>query len=71
MGLVDGLFLAPFLNAPKPGPISNAEGCLEHKTDGQLRAILKKHLDDYPERWDQGAHILFFQALAGFCDLKR
>ena len=42
-----------------------------HKTDGQLRAILEKHLDNHPESWDQGAHTLFFQALAGFCDLKR
>ena len=70
MGLVDGLFLAPLFKAPKPGPISNAEGCLENKTDVQLRAIFKKHLDDHPERWDQWAHLLFYNALSGFCDLR-
>ena len=70
-GLVDGIFLAPLFNAPKSGPISNAEGCLENKTNTQLRAIFNKHLDDHPERWEHGAHILFYSALVGFCDLAR
>ncbi len=71
MGLVDGLLLAPLFDAPKPGRISNAEGCLSNKTGTQLWEIFKKFLDDHPERWGQGAHILFYNALVGFCDLGR
>ena len=70
MGLVDGIFLAPVFDALKPGPLSKVEKCLVDKTDFQLHAIFKKHLDDHPERWHLGAHALFYQTLLGFCDMK-
>lgn len=69
MGLVDGLFLAPLVRAPKAKVIP-IEKCVEGMTDEQLNAIFLKYLRNNPERWHQSAHAAFYTAIVETCGIK-
>jgi hypothetical protein len=67
-GLLDGVFLAPLLGAPKEDPnLASLERCTVGMTDGQVTAILIKELRDNPGDWHGKAHTMFFRAMKRAC----
>ena len=66
MGIVDGLFVSPFLGAPDQR-LKPLNQCLGGVTSTQLGATLKKWLDENPEYWHYGCHIAAIRALRQIC----
>lgn len=63
MGLVDGLYLSPMFGAQKRN-LRWVERCTEGKINVELVAIIDQFLQENPERWHEGMHILAYSALA-------
>lgn len=68
-GVVDGMFLAPVLEAPKP-QIEWLEDCVTGMTDVQVVGIVDRWLTTHPERWDQSMHILLYSAIVEACEVR-
>jgi hypothetical protein len=66
MGLIDGIFLAPFFEANKQ-TLEVIERCTIGMQDGQIMAILDKFLRDNPARWHQPMNLLGFVAMEEAC----
>jgi len=66
MGLVNGMLLAPFFDAPK-ARMDWLEKCLTGMTDTQVTALFLKYLRDNPSRWHETPHAPMFAALRDAC----
>jgi hypothetical protein len=66
---IDGLSLAPLLNAPSDCT-AQAYACLVGKTEDQLVAALRKYLADHPDEVAEGANFVAYRALFGSCMFK-
>ena len=66
IGFMDGLFVAPFLSAPK-SELSWVENCATGMTDYQVEAIFDKYLSDNPERWHESMNSLAWFAIKEGC----
>ena len=66
IGVIDGLFLAPFFDAPKE-ELRWIERCATGMTDEQVMAILEKFLRDNPARWQEPMNILAWVAMKEGC----
>lgn len=69
MGVVDGLFLSPFLKAPS-SESRKVKICVARMNNTQIRAIIDKYLDARPERWHQGMHTIFWGGLNETCSIN-
>jgi hypothetical protein len=50
-GFVNGMFISLFYKADE-SCVARSYQCLVGKTDSQLAAILRKYLNDNPDKWD-------------------
>ncbi len=66
MGLLDGMFLAPFFGAKKE-KLGWLERCATSMTDEQIAAIFDKYLRDNPGRWHETMHVLGMVAMKDAC----
>jgi hypothetical protein len=66
MGLIDGLFLAPFVGAPKR-QVACLERCAEGMRDEQVIAIVDKYISENPVRWHGSVHVLVYSAMREAC----
>jgi len=66
MGVLDGIFLAPFFKADKPS-LAWLETCLWDMTTTQTAAIVDQHLQGHPQNWHQAMHITVYQAFGNVC----
>lgn len=66
MGVVDGVFLAPFFGASKQN-LSWLESCLSRMQDDQIVAILDKYLSENPVRWHESMNALSYFAFKNAC----
>jgi hypothetical protein len=62
MGLIDGMFLAPFFDAKKQ-KLEWLERCGTGMGDEQIAAIFDKYLRDNPGRWHETMHVLGWTAM--------
>ncbi|PSC03812.1 hypothetical protein SLNSH_17025 [Alsobacter soli] len=66
MGFVNGVAMAPFMNAPH-ACTEQFHACIEGRTNSQLVAQLRKYLQDHPERWHEDAHHVLWSAIFAPC----
>ena len=66
MGLVDGVYIGPLFGASEASVIA-VQNCLQARTNFQIAAILSKYIQDHPERWHEGAHLLFNSRMLELC----
>jgi hypothetical protein len=62
MGLLDGIFLAPFFNAPKVN-LEWIENRTADMTISHLTAIITKYLNDNPQLWQESMNVIAYSAL--------
>ena len=68
MGLVDGVFLAPFFDAPDHGKsLVQMHACVKDMSDVQVAAIIEKYLKDHPETWHLQLNVECLSALRSAC----
>ena len=68
MGFIDGLSAGPFLGST-PDCIEKVWRCVQGKTGRQMAAMVRKHLNDNPDRWQYAVSGQAFAALVGTCRL--
>ena len=68
MGLLDGIFLAPFFGAKKE-TLGWLERCATGMNDEQIAAIFDKYLRDNPGRWHETMNNLGLVAVKNACVL--
>ena len=66
MGVVDGLFLAPLLDAPKER-LAWLENCVVGKTDDQVTTLVNQYLNKNRVRWHESMHVLVYAGLRDAC----
>jgi len=66
MGLVDGIFIGPLFGASEH-TVLGLQSCLQERNNIQIAAILSKYIQDRPERWHDGAHMLFYSRMLELC----
>ena len=66
MGVVDGIFLAPFFGAPKD-KMDWIEKFLVNMTDSQVTAIINKYLQENPQRWHESMNVIIYSAFREAC----
>jgi hypothetical protein len=66
MGIVDGLLIAPLVEAPK-SKVRWLERCVVNMTDDHVAAIVDKHLAEQPQRWHDPMHVLAYSAFREAC----
>lgn len=66
LGLINGLMMAPAFGAPKY-QFAWFETCVEPMSIEQIVAILKRFLDDHPERWHEPLGALAHASLLDAC----
>lgn len=66
IGVIDGLFLSPFLKAPSTQS-EQLKTCLIGMQDIQIKTIIEKYFDASPERWHQSMHTIVWTALNELC----
>ncbi|SRR6266700_2101576 len=53
MGLLDGMYMAPFFGAPDNDKLlMKFTSCVEGMKSSQVAAIIEKYIREHPERWD-------------------
>jgi hypothetical protein len=65
-GFISGLTMAEAMGAPA-SCIQPFTRCLIAKSDGQLAAVLEKHIRERPEKWDWPAPLITYSALHEMC----
>ncbi|MFZ3210128.1 MAG: hypothetical protein WA188_01310 [Terriglobales bacterium] len=69
-GFVDGLFVAPLLDAPDDGKFYvGLRSCAAEMQGTQVAAIIEKYIKDHPEDWHQQLHVVAFNALLKGCHI--
>ena len=67
-GLVDGIYLAPFMGAPQENiDIEHLHKCFVGMSTRQVAAIIKKFLKEHPEKWHQRLNTEAYYALYAAC----
>ena len=66
MGLVDGIFIGPLFGASE-ARVKALQSCLQESDNIQIAAILSKYIQDKPERWHEGANMLFNSRMLELC----
>ena len=66
MGLLDGIFVGPLFGASE-ARVKALHNCLQEHNNVQIAAILSKYIQDQPERWHDGAHVLFYSRMLELC----
>jgi hypothetical protein len=66
MGLIDGLYISALLGSSE-NAMHRVQDCLLGMSSRQLEGTLDKHVRDHPERWHDGAGVLFYQMLLHTC----
>jgi hypothetical protein len=66
MGLLDGIFVGPLFGASE-ARVKALQNCLQEHNNVQIAAILSKYIQDKPERWHDGAHVLFYSRMVELC----
>jgi hypothetical protein len=65
-GYVHGLLTSPLAGAPEECTTRIYE-CIRGRSSAQLGAIVRKHVQENPENWDNGAGGTLWQALLASC----
>ncbi|VUZ86499.1 hypothetical protein MELA_02902 [Candidatus Methylomirabilis lanthanidiphila] len=68
-GLINGMFLAPVLGAPRDR-VEWLTRCVEHMTNDQGAAIILKHLQSHPERWHKPLNLESWLAIREACSAE-
>jgi len=63
MGAINGMMVAPLFGGSRE-EMKWLEDFVENMTDVQVAAIFSKYLEDNPEKWHDGLHLLFFSAMS-------
>ena len=66
MGLIDGMLLAPFFDAPKT-KTDWLESCIAGMTDTQVVAMLKEELENNPGTLYYSVHTAMYRAMLEGC----
>lgn len=73
MGVIDGMLTASLFASQDLARLDQLHDCLSKSgafTDLQLKLMVDKYLADHPERLDQQANVLVYNALMGRCPMK-
>ncbi len=72
MGFIDGIYVAPYLDAPDKGEILvSLQKCVTGMSNTQLGAIIEKFITEHPENWHRPLNTEAWNALMGACTLER
>lgn len=66
MGVIDGMFFAPALGAPKT-ETQWIDGCASQMESKQVQAIVDKWTQDNPGQWHNPMHALVHNAMKAAC----
>ena len=66
-GFLNGLLISPFAGGSERC-VSHYGQCLESTTDAQLAAVIRRWLNENPERWHEGSHIASWLAIRRMCE---
>ncbi|OFE11365.1 hypothetical protein PHACT_12470 [Pseudohongiella acticola] len=66
IGLIEGALLAPLFGAAEVEVQALLE-CIKPMNNIQVAAIITKYVEENPEKWHQGAHVLGYAALMKAC----
>ena len=66
-GFVNGLFISPIAGAWESCVLNYAQ-CLKDTTDRQLAAVIRRWLEENPDRWHEGSHIASWLAIQRMCE---
>jgi hypothetical protein len=70
-GILDGMYLAPVFDAPNNDKhLAALQTCTKGMTKSQIAAIAVKFGKANPEKWNEGANILIYQALWTACQMN-
>lgn len=67
MGFVNGLLVSPFLATAAETPVSQLNACLKGRTATQLAEIVRRYINDRPERWNEILSVLGWLAIRDSC----
>jgi hypothetical protein len=68
MGFLDGLFVAPLLDAPDDGKFYvSFRTCTAEMSGKQVAAIIEKHIRENPEEWHMQLHTVAFNSMLKAC----
>jgi len=71
MGILDGMYLAPFFGAPDDGKrLLSLSSCVEGMKASQVVAIVEKYIRDHPEHWHLSLHLEAYSGLRQACPVK-
>jgi len=65
-GVIDGLLVSVAAGAPARA-MSALKACLAKENIVRITEIVDKFVDDHPEDWQSGAHVMIYLALANYC----
>lgn len=65
-GYSDAMIAGVLLHAPE-GCVTLAFECLSDRSTAQLVAMLRKYLNDHPERWNHPGNVLTWNAIIAPC----
>jgi hypothetical protein len=66
VGLVDGISVGLAFDASE-ARVDALHQCLVGRSTSQMGAILSKYIQDRPDRWHEGAHMLFYSRMLELC----
>jgi len=67
-GFLDGIFIAPLLDAPNRGKLYEAiRTCTAEMPANQVAAIIEKFVRDNPEDWHKPLNVVAFNAILKAC----
>jgi ABC-type multidrug transport system permease subunit len=68
MGFLDGIFIAPLLDAPDDGKFYvSLRTCTAEMSGAQVAAIIEKYIRENPEDWHLQLHMVAFNSLLTAC----
>lgn len=71
MGVLDGMYLAPFFGAPDDGKaLLSLTSCVEGMKASQVAAIVEKYIRDHPEHWHYSLHLEAHAGMRQACPAK-
>ena len=69
MGVFDGLMISPVFCKLKDENYKQLYKCTKNMTNTQIKAIVKKYMEENPSRWDNPMNSLIVEALFEACEL--
>jgi hypothetical protein len=67
MGFVNGLFVSPLITPAAEVTVGKLKDCIAGRTNTQMAEIMRKYINDSPERWNVQLNLLGLEAIAKSC----